>query len=61
MCPPAMVASQHHLTVMKGFICDDPTGSSSANAMPCINQDIVDKVNEIMFYWSNSSINPTVK
>ncbi|KAI9454645.1 hypothetical protein BJY52DRAFT_712129 [Lactarius psammicola] len=32
---------------LKGFICDDPTGTATTNAASCVNQDIVDKLNEL--------------
>ncbi|KAH8988995.1 hypothetical protein EDB86DRAFT_3047487 [Lactarius hatsudake] len=32
---------------LKGFICDDPTATAAANASSCVNQDIVDKLNEL--------------
>jgi hypothetical protein len=44
-----------NLTILKGFICDDPTGDTG-NSAPCVNQDIIDKVSEILFYWCYSFI-----
>ncbi|KAI0296983.1 hypothetical protein B0F90DRAFT_1669646 [Multifurca ochricompacta] len=32
---------------LKGFICDNPTGTVAARAVSCINQDIVDKLSEL--------------
>ena len=34
---------------MQGFACDNPVGTAAANALPCVNQDVVEKVRKFRF------------
>jgi hypothetical protein len=35
-------------SLCKGFACDNPVGTAAANALPCVNQDVVEKVSYVL-------------
>jgi hypothetical protein len=43
---------------MQAFACDNPVGTAAANALPCSNQDVIEKVEKLLrresfFFFEN--------